>query len=434
MQSEQLDGTRQARVLRSLGIDRNGNVLPKPAHETFSGLVSGVDESGKFVLSGNNESMRVNGREIVARFWHFANTYDEHEYTAASSLSRAPSSETIRDRQNMREGIIDALVRGVNEHNTLRCEPGRVQLLGLATVQGRLSGADGRVVDIDNLGLNPEVAVVAAGAAVEAAAVVPAAQVAVPAQGAQAEPALITNLDEIAHHLQPFVNSLGAHITTANQFYMELFRYINRLADGGVMARGERIRLDPASVVYFVRMMEPAVVSGGRVRVPARINPHASLVALFGFGDAFRIDDYERQFGARDRAQFEAAQAAARARIELEQRRALVAQQDREYAADVAEDLVRGQQNRAATNIQRIARGKLARNDVEVMRTQAAKQARAKAELDQRVIALRAAITAGTAGAIGAPAEVVNTLTSAERVLYLRQQNEHRLTRERQGG
>ena len=348
-----LDESLQARALRSLGIDKNGNVLPKPANESFSGLIAGVNEGGTFALSGGGKSMNVNGREIVARFWHFANTYTPDDVALSSNSSSSGSSNIESDRQNMRAGIMDALVRGVNDHNTLRCEMGRVQLLELATVQGRLRDTQGRAVDIDDLGLNPEIA----GTHVAA----------VPEHVEHAQPTMITNLDEIAHLLQPFVNSLGGHITTAEQFYTELFSYINRLAAGGVTARGERIHLDPASVVYFVRMMSPAVFSGGRIVVPARINPQGSLAALFGFGDAFLIYDYERQFGERDRVQFEAAR-------RIEEDRALREQQDREYAAGLEHDRIRFKQRDAATTIQRVVRGNSGRSQAAALRTETAQK------------------------------------------------------------
>ena len=44
---------------------------------------------------------------------------------------------------------------------------------------------------------------------------------------------------------------------TAEQFYMRLFNYRNNLAAGHVMARDERVDLDPSELVYYVRMMSP---------------------------------------------------------------------------------------------------------------------------------------------------------------------------------
>lgn len=123
-----------------------------------------------------------------------------------------------------------------------------------------------------------------------------------------------------------------------NEFFTRLFEYRNALADGRVPAfGGQRINLDPHEVVYYVRMMSP-ISEGGKI-VRYDINPRESLVALLGFDD-FQVNDYMHQFGARDQAQLAQAR-----RIEAE--RALRAQQDREYAEGLQQDLKRQQQNLA---------------------------------------------------------------------------------------
>lgn len=120
-----------------------------------------------------------------------------------------------------------------------------------------------------------------------------------------------------------------------------------------------------------------------------------------------------RQFGAQDQAQLAEAR-------RIEAARALREQQDREYAAAIAKDLVHQQiQEQAAQQ---------ARERAEFDRHETAEKARAKAELDQRVIALLAAIADGTAGAIDADADMLNSLSSAERRIYTRLRNVNQLT------
>ncbi len=354
----QLEEPKKSLVLRSLGINQNGHVLPKPANESFAGLLHGVDGDGNFTLSAKGNRMQVSGRELIARFWDFANTYQE-SHTASGALVE-------NERAAMRDGIMNALAEGViRKHNTLRCEMGRVQLLALATLQGRLRGSDGKVVDVDGLGLNPEIAVAGAGAA----AVAPIAPHVAPK---------IRNLNDIAQYLQPFIDSLGHDIKTAEQFYMLLFNYRNNLAEGHVMARGERIDLDPSEVVYFVRMMEPITEHGKIVRYD--INPAWSIVAQIGFGGAFPVDDYMAQFGARDQAQLTEAR-----RIEAE--RALREQQDREFKEGVAADRMKAEQGakeQAQIIKQPISGGVMFAAPVASTLTHAEKRARARVAAENR--------------------------------------------------
>ncbi len=381
---KKLDPVKRSRVLRSLGVDEEGNTLPTPAGENFAGLVSGVSQSGEFSLFDNTEHIRVNGREVIARFWHFANTYQDRD-----------EENTSKDQENMRKAIMNALSSGVAEDNKLRCEMGRVQFLAVATLQGRLKDKDGKVVDVDGLGLNtlPQPQNAPAGA--------------VGPHAPAPDGGMITNLSEIANYVRPFVQSLGSHIETAEQFYQQLFMYLNRLAKGHVMADNTRILLDPALAVYYVRMIEPAVHVNGRLVSPARINPHGSLVDLLGFGDAFRVDDYLGQFGDHDQLLFNEVQAA---QAEQE-RRELREQQDQEFAAAQALDIRR---QKAATDIQRVVRGSMVR---ERLRDQ------------KRIDDIKAAILKGEAGAMNVAAEDLDKLSHKEKDLYVKQRRVHQFSK-----
>lgn len=131
---QELEESKKSLVLRSLGVDQHGRVLPKPSGENFAGLLHGVDGEGNFILSKRGNRIEVHGRELIARFWHFAHAYVGNE------------------RDVLCRGIMNALAEGViPTHNILRCEMGRVQLLLMATLQGRLKDIDGEVVDLDRL-------------------------------------------------------------------------------------------------------------------------------------------------------------------------------------------------------------------------------------------------------------------------------------------
>ncbi len=354
----QLDGQKRDKVLRSLGIDANGTILEKPPTEFWSGLISGVNESGIFSLAANGKSIAMNGKDIIARFWHFANTFDESVVDSSKlSVDKKISAHTQNDRDGMRQGIMNALAEGVTETNVLRCEMGRIQLLILATLQGRLRDNTGQVIDLDRKETQQA------------------------AREVQQDDELIYNLNEISLHLNPFMNSLqGIH--SAKDFYQELFGYMSRLAAGEVNADNTPIRLDPASVIYYVTMISPAVYEKGKLLTPATINPDFSLVHTQNFTDAFRIDDYIRQFGQRDQERFEAARA-------LEAARQLRTEQDIAFEETKQQDQHRFNER--------------------------AKQAE---QLQQ----LRTAIADGTArGLKTIPQNIFNQLTMEERTAYAQQ-------------
>jgi hypothetical protein len=162
------------------------------------------------------------------------------------------------------------------------------------------------------------------------------------------------------------------------------------LADGKIQIfGGEPINLDPSAVVYYVRMMTPAVFGKDqfgkdKIRVPAEISPEKSLMVMLGFDD-FGVDDYMLHFGDRDRAQLDAAR-----RIEAD--RALREQQDREHADAVEQQIQRNakktMQQNAATTIQRVSRGHAGRKKVAQMRSDAAAAA-AKPQTPEELRAAR---------------------------------------------
>jgi len=364
--------TLQARLLRVLGVGLDGEPIAG-GRDDFGGLLTGHE--GMVTLQSEAKSVHIKGRELIARFWHFASTYKPEEACSASSnasLSCVSSASVEHERANIITAIMNGLADGLQTDSPTTdhvvCDPGKIQRLVTGTLNGYLRLQNGLFVDIDDNGLvnGPKkaagggggavavvgvgggggaVAVVGAGAAgggavavVEAGAAGGGA-VAVVEAGAAALAAapVIMNFNEIAQYLQPFVVLLmeqdaSARPRTGDEFFMRLFQYLNQLADGDVLTFGrQRINLDPASVVYYMRMMTPAVIrkDEGRpavITAPAEIDPEGSFVACIGL-DTFRVDDYMAQFGVADRAQLAAA------RRDEAGARALRGQQDREGGA-----------------------------------------------------------------------------------------------------
>ena len=257
---------RKPDILRSLGVDSNGSIK-KGQTTDFGGLLAGY--KGMIHL---DMGLEINAKELIARFWHFANTYVPVEGDNAAA-----------ENENLRQSILTGIANGLKHDNTIGghvvCDPGKIQNLAVLTLQGRLKDKAGLVVDIENLGLN----------VIEELAI-----------------KNVSNLREIAFYLQPFVDHLTAQgqegPKTADAFFLRLFCYNESLASGNVARfKDQRVRLNASEVVYYVRMMSP-VATG----VPLELNPEASLFStyceLFDYPkkDQFRIDDYVRQFGKRD--------------------------------------------------------------------------------------------------------------------------------------
>ncbi len=150
-------------------------------------------------------------------------------------------------RDTIRTGIVNGLADGLQQDSKnsshVVCDPGKVQRLVVSTLQGRLKGADGEVVDVDDLGLNKT--------AMKSAFVHDEAQVNHNDQVQQPVHA-VQNLNEIGQYLQPFIDDLAnTKPKDANEFFIHLFRYRDNLEVGNTsFFGGQPINLSSDSVVY----------------------------------------------------------------------------------------------------------------------------------------------------------------------------------------
>lgn len=311
----------QKPLLRTLGVDINQEPVHQQSTHDFGGLLTGGDQAITLIHGGH--VLKINARELIARFWHFANAY----IPEADDITVAPGASLELVRDTIRTGIVNGLADGLQQDSKTSshvvCDPGKVQRLVVSTLQGRLKGADGKVVDVDDLGLNKT--------AMKSAVVHDEAQVNHNDQVQQPVHA-VQNLNEIGQYLQPFIDDLAnTQPKDANEFFIHLFRYRDNLEVGNTsFFGGQPINLSSDSVVYYVRMMEPAIWEKGKMIVSAEINPEKSLMAQLGY-DVFRVDDYLAYFGEQDIIQLTAARAE-------DQRRALIEEQNREYAAMIEND------------------------------------------------------------------------------------------------
>jgi hypothetical protein len=74
----------------------------------------------------------ITGKEAIARFWHFTNTY----------LDRDPEADIERQREIARDAMILSLNNSYNHFGNMVCNPGKVQRLVTGVLQGRLNGVN----------------------------------------------------------------------------------------------------------------------------------------------------------------------------------------------------------------------------------------------------------------------------------------------------
>lgn len=302
-------------------------------------------------------------QELLARLWIFANKGNE------------------ADRENKKKGLILGLADCVDNNHHLVCNPGKLQRLATAVLQGYLPG-----VVIDQ-GFVPETT--------SSSATTLTLQQEQHPQGEAArdnQPRLVTNLLEINEWLKPFYDEMiriPPEQRSINNLVKEALRYAYNLERGLVPGQDdERVRLDLRELMYLLRMGHDGQGSG--------------LMEYFKAADelegGFRIDDYQQQFGERDRIWQVQAQAE-------QERRALREQQDREYAEAEKQD----KQRMAAQTIQRFVKSSQERKKL------------LKIEKEKQMI------KSGFAGSLKLSPGTLNILSPKEQENYIRQKRLHNL-------
>lgn len=74
--------------------------------------------------------LRIPGKEVVARFWRFIENYND------------PNGNIELERNNAKIAMVQTLSRCFEGNGKLVCNPGKVQRLAVAVLQGRLAGVD----------------------------------------------------------------------------------------------------------------------------------------------------------------------------------------------------------------------------------------------------------------------------------------------------
>ena len=314
-------------IIRTLGQDETGQAALRTTGD-FGGLLTGHE--CQITLGGQ----QYQAQEFLARLWHFAMTYQPQDH------------ETAAENANIRVGILSGLADGLQSDtstsNHVVCDPGKVQRLITATLQGRLMTAQG-LVDVDDT-VNPTFGV--------------AAVVVAGADAAAAD--RITNFSTIYQLLQPRIDDwhreliqamarleaadprITAH-QRATMFWNLVWRTVAAIEE---RQRVRLVHLDPASVVHMLTLGVPILTfEKDEMKVvgyqPAAIvnnipqgTVYQTYAERFEYDGTLRLDDYIQ---ARDQ---QAQAEAERQRVEAE-RQALIEQQNRDYAETLRLDQLR---------------------------------------------------------------------------------------------
>jgi hypothetical protein len=256
-----------------LGIDINtGEKLEKRQKGDFGGLFS-----HKLMLGGNV----FDPKELIARFFLFAETYEEDCNDTEEKCEEIKNKE----RENLKHGTLRGLISslqqdneneqrmnaeayGENKENHIVCNPGKVQRLVAATLSGRLKDEKGKVFNIEDKEIKEE--------------------------KENKENNKVSNLDEIHQYLLPFVNlymyEKETRVRSAKEFFTFLYDYVWHLSQGDIAKFG-KVKLNMSFVVYYCIFM---AMKGNTLYIA----PSLSLVSQFD--DMFDITYYINKFGKQE--------------------------------------------------------------------------------------------------------------------------------------
>lgn len=290
---------KQEAILDTLGWNLNGSIRTPKNKQSFGGLLSGGDG---MVTLGNK---KIHGQELIARFWHFACTYEPKE-----NENQEEESNNIKQSifNNLQDGLEDDTHKQLTYAEHVVCDDGKVQRLVCSTLQGRLKDKNGLYIDVDKLGLNDVVL-----------------KIKTEIKPKQVD-SYITNFEVIHQYMIPFINQLNSQKakeqedkkqnkfkgiqdtsigncvpTSSNEFFRTVFEYVDGLANGVITGFiGENILLDVKQVAYYIRLISP---SGKGIELD--INPVGSILSsyaeLYDYQDLFQVEDYMQQFGIEER-------------------------------------------------------------------------------------------------------------------------------------
>ncbi len=228
----------------------------------------------------------IDPKELIARFWHFAETYEDDSLKGKSKEEQ----ERLRklETEDIKNGLLGGLARSYNIDHTdedieiarkvnnvilakghVVCDPGKLQNMAVSTITGRLKDENGKYVHIDSFDVTKE--------------------------EEEEEMTTVYNLEDITTYLSPFINFTmydeEMRAENVEQFYEKLFEYLYNLSQGNVLTFSAT-NLDPPAVVYYTIMM----TGTGK---DVEINPNLSLTDVFE--DMFDISPYLQKYEASER-------------------------------------------------------------------------------------------------------------------------------------
>jgi hypothetical protein len=275
-------------LLRVLGVDENLNKITYNKGD-FGGLLSSYSLQG------------INPKEFLARFWYFASTYEDN--------TNDIEVERLNIKKSIMSGLINALQNDTKNSNHVVCDPGKIQRIVISTLQGRIKDKLGNVIYIDDLIYNEK-------------------------SNDHHIVININNYNNVELCLKPFIDTLNGILTyNSNEFFKELFIYINNLYNGNVPGFDKSI-LDPVYVIYYCIMM-------ARTQDGIEIKPELSLMS--NYEDMFNINDYKRIYLNDDITEYENTHPEiiiSRNKREKAKRKIIIKQQNIDYEKSLKNDII----------------------------------------------------------------------------------------------
>jgi hypothetical protein len=261
-----------------LGIDIiTGKKVERRQRGDFGGLLEDKILLGKKL---------INPKELIARFFLFAETYQED----CNDIEEKCEEIIKNERENLKHGTLYGLLKSLQQDNEeeqainaeaygerkethIVCNPGKIQRLVASTLSGRLKDKDGNIFNIEDREIKKQ----------------------------EERKERVKNLDEIHQYLQPFINLYmyeeQTRVKNVEEFFDKLYHYVWHLSQGDIAKFG-KVDLDMSYVTYYSIFM----TMRGNVLY---INPSLSLTSHFS--DMFDITYYVNKYGKKEQEAWEKA-------------------------------------------------------------------------------------------------------------------------------